>query len=328
MLKLKKIILSAILMAGFFHLEAQLITRPISIHGALTVQGGYMINKAGIPPQLRGISLSWSLWGGKKYYNPELVSWLVKDFHISVLRASMGVEPLGGYLTNQEEQLKLMATVIDKAISEGIYVLIDWHDHNAEKHLEESKAFFTTMAKKYAGVPNVIYEIFNEPARQSWEVVKEYSVEVIKTIRQFDSKNVIVVGSPRWDQDVDVAAADPIKGFDNLVYSFHFYASDPNHQEKLRAKAELAMEKGLALFVTEWGVGESNGNGEFNLEKTERWMDWMEKNRLSWVNWNVTDKDETTALVLPGAAASGGWSLEQLTGSGKYMREQLSKKNR
>jgi endoglucanase len=80
--------------------------------------------------------------------------------------------------------------------------------------------------------------------------------------------------------------------------------------------------------VTEWGVGESNGNGEFNLEKTERWMDWMEKNRLSWVNWNVTDKDETTALVLPGAAASGGWSLEQLTGSGKYMREQLSKKNR
>jgi endoglucanase len=316
----------------FFFISLNSVARkpvhPVVLNGALRVEGNQMINKAGLPPQLRGISLSWSLWGGKKYYNPELVGWLVKDFNISVLRASMGVEPQGGYLTNQEEQLKLMTAVIDKAISEGIYVLIDWHDHNAEKHLEESKVFFTMMAKKYAGVPNVIYEIFNEPAKQSWEVVKVYSVEVIKTIRKFDAKNIIVVGSPRWDQDVDVAAADPIKGFDNLVYSFHFYASDPNHQEKLRAKAELAMEKGLALFVTEWGVGESNGNGEFNLEKTERWMDWMEKNRLSWVNWNVTDKNETTALMLPGAAATGGWSIEQLTGSGKYIRSQLSKLNR
>jgi endoglucanase len=179
------------------------------------------------------------------------------------------------------------------------------------------------MSKKYSGVPNVIYEIFNEPAKQSWEVVKNYSVEVIKTIRQYDPNNIIVVGSPRWDQDVDVAAADPIKGFDNLVYSFHFYASDPNHQEGLRAKAELAMKRGLALFVTEWGVGESNGNGEFNLEKTGRWLDWMEQNRLSWVVWNVTDKNETTALMLPGAPANGGWKPEQLTANGKYMREQL-----
>jgi endoglucanase len=31
----------------------------------------------------------------------------------------------------------LMTAVIDKAIEAGIYVLIDWHDHNAELHLEE-----------------------------------------------------------------------------------------------------------------------------------------------------------------------------------------------
>jgi endoglucanase len=282
-----------------------------------------MVNKAGIPPQLRGISLSWSLWGGRKYYNPEVVEWLVKDFRISILRASMAVQPTGGYLTNREEQLKLMQSVIDKAIAEGIYVLIDWHDHNAELHLEESKAFFARMAKKYTGVPNVIYEIFNEPAKQSWEVVRNYSVEVIKTIRQYDPSNIIVVGSPRWDQDVNVAAADPIVGFGNLVYSFHFYASDQNHQEGLRAKAELAMKRGLALFVTEWGVGESNGSGEFNLEKTGRWLEWMEQNQLSWAVWNVTDKNETTALLQPGAAANGGWNVEQLTANGKYMREQL-----
>jgi len=300
--------------------------QPVHLHGALWVDGNQLVNKAGIPPQLRGISLSWSLWGGKKYYNPDVIDWLTTDFKISLLRASMGVQPGGGYLENRDEQMKLMTTVIDQAISNGIYVLIDWHDHNADQHLEESKAFFANMAQKYAGIPNVIYEIFNEPAKQSWEVVKTYSIEVIKTIRKYDSKNVIVIGSPRWDQDVDIAAADPIKGFDNLVYSFHFYASDPNHQEKLRSKAELAMKRGIALFVTEWGVGESNGNGVFDHEKTKLWMDWMEKNRLSWANWNLTDKKETTAILMPGASVSGGWSIDHLTEAGKYIREQLRMK--
>ena len=302
---------------------AQQLKRPVELNGTLRIAGNQMVNKDGIPPQLRGISLSWSLWAGKKYYNPEVIDWLTKDFKITLLRASMGVQPEGGYLQKSDEQMNLMTTVIDQAIKNGIYVLIDWHDHNADKHLEESKAFFAIMAKKYAGVPNVIYEIFNEPAQQSWDVIKAYSVEVIKTIRQYDSKNVIVIGNPRWDQDVDIAAADPIKGFDNLVYSFHFYASDPNHQEKLRAKAELAMKRGIALFVTEWGVGESNGDGEFNRKKTAVWLDWMETNRLSWVNWNVTDKKETTALLMPGASANGGWKNENLTEAGKYIREQL-----
>ena len=320
---MKEFLLAAMLLMNSFSLIARKSTTPVDKNGILRVEGNQMVNQAGQPPHLRGISLSWSLWGGKKYYNPEVVNWLVKDFRINLLRASMAVQPQGGYLTDPAEQLALMTAVIDKAIAEGIYVLIDWHDHNAELHLEESKAFFAQMSKKYSGVPNVIYEIFNEPAKQSWEVVKKYSVEVIKTIRQYDPNNIIVVGSPRWDQDVDVAAADPIKGFNNLVYSFHFYASDPNHQDGLRAKAALSMQRGLALFVTEWGVGESNGNSEFNLEKTRRWLEWMEQNQLSWAVWNVTDKDETTALMLPGAAAKGGWKVEQLTPNGKFMREQL-----
>ena len=297
--------------------------RPVALNGALQVSGNRLVNGKGVPPQLRGISLSWSLWAGKKYYNPYVVDCLTKDFNITILRAAMAVQPDGGYLQNPEEQICLMTSVIDQAIKNGIYVLVDWHDHNADQHLEASKSFFTTMAKRYAGVPNVIYEIFNEPARQSWPVVKEYSVEIIKTIREYDPKNIIVVGSPRWDQDVDIAASDPITGFDNIVYSFHFYASDPNHQENLRKKGELAMSKGIALFVTEWGVGESNGNGEFNREKTAVWMDWIEKNKLSWALWHITDKNETTAILLKGASETGNWKEENLTESGKFIRDKL-----
>jgi len=302
-------------------------TDAVKKHGALHISDGKILDRNNVPPQLRGISLSWSTWAGKKYYNPEIVSWLKSDFKINLIRVSMAVEPQGGYLQNPEMQEKIVTTVIDAAIKEGIYVLIDWHDHHANVNINAAKAFFSKMSKRYSGVPNVIYEIWNEPEKIDWKIVKEYAIEVISEIRKNDPENVIVVGSPRWDQDVDIAAKDPVTGFKNIAYSFHFYASDPNHQEKLMAKADAAIKAGLPLFVTEWGVGEANGNGVFDLSKTTAWWNWMEKNKLSSANWNITDKKETTALLLPGADIKGNWTERQLTPAGLYIRKQLRKYN-
>jgi len=302
---------------------------PVSENGPLRVENGQVVNKKGVPPQLRGISLSWSLWQGRKYWNPAVVNWLAGDFKASIIRASMGVQPDHGYLQEPEKQTQLTVNVVDQAIKDGIYVLIDWHDHNGNQHLEQSKAFFAQMAKKYAGVPNVIYEIWNEPREGiSWDTIKTYGIQVITEIRKYDPDNLIVMGNPNWDQRVDVAAANPITGFKNIAYSFHLYASDPNHQEKLRARADIAIKKGLALMVTEWGVGESNGNGKFDKDLVKTWFDWMEKNKLSWVNWNITDKNETTALLVPGAPDNGGWTDDQLSSAGIYIREKLRDLNR
>jgi endoglucanase len=293
----------------------------------LKVLDGKVVNSQGKAAQLRGMSLSWSIWEGRKYYNPKVVEWLKSDFNINLLRISMAVEPDHGYLEEPEVQEKLITNTIDAAIKQGLYVLIDWHDHHANKNLSQSKAFFTKMSKRYAGVPNVIYEIWNEPERVQWSVVKNYAEQVIAEIRKNDKENIIVVGSPSWDQDVEVAAKDPISGVNNIAYSFHFYASDPSHQERLMAKADEAIKLKLPLFVTEWGVGEANGDGEFNLAKTEKWLNWMEANQLSWANWNITDKKETTAILNPGAPVKGNWSLSELTPAGAYIRTQLNKLN-
>lgn len=301
---------------------------PVARNGALRVQYGKLVNQQGIAPQLRGISLSWSLWQGRKYYNPGVVSWLAGDFKIYILRVAMGVEPDGGYLQQPDEQQKLVTDAIDQAIREGIYVLIDWHDHHANLHLRDSKDFFKQMAKKYAGVPNVIYEIWNEPAKTDWKTIKDYAMQVIPIIRKYDKNNVIVVGSPNWNQDVDIAAADPITGFSNIAYSFHFYASDNYHQEVLRAKADKAIKLGLPLIITEWGVGEANGDGEFNLQKTQTWLKWMEDNQLSWANWNITDKHETTAILQKDAPIYGGWTDVNLTPAGVYIRNVLRELNK
>ncbi len=302
---------------------------PVQANGALSVVNGQIVNQNGIAPQLRGISFSWSLWQGRKYYNPAVLDWLVNDFKVSIVRAAMGVEPAHGYIQEPEAQTQLEETVVDEAIKQGIYVLIDWHDHHSNLHLAQSKTFFSEMAKRYTGVPNVVYEIWNEPwGAIPWDTVKNYALQVIPEIRKYDPNNLIIVGSPHWDQDVDVVAGDPITGFKNIAYSFHFYASDPNHQEKLRAKADLALKKGLPLIVTEWGVGESNGNGKFDQTLVKTWFDWMEKNKLSWTNWNITDKQETTALLMSGAPVNGAWTEEQLTPAGQYIREKLRELNK
>ena len=296
-------------------------------HGALRVKDGKIVNANNVAPQLRGISLSWSIWGGRKYYNPEVVKWLKDDFNINLLRVAMAIEPDSGYLKDPVGQEKMIVETIDAAIKENIYVLIDWHDHHADRNLPQAKLFFSKMAKKYAGKPHVIYEIWNEPEKVEWQVIKDYAQDVIAEIRKYDPENLIVVGSPSWDQDVDVAAKDPIKGFKNIAYSFHFYASQPSHQEGLMAKADAAINAGLPLFVTEWGVGEANGDGVFDRGKTAKWMNWMEKNKLSWVNWNLTDKQETTGLLKTDASATGQWTVEDLSPAGVYIREQLRKLN-
>ena len=323
---MKKILVVALLCSG---ISASLLAQtPVAKNGVLRVKNGKIVNQNGIEPRLRGISLSWSIWGGRKYYNTAVVDWLVKDFKVNLVRISMAVQPEHGYLQEPDLQRQLVVSLVDQCIKDGIYVLIDWHDHNSNQHTVYATAFFADMAKKYAGVPNVIYEIWNEPANTQWDTVKTYARQVIPEIRKYDTKNLIVVGSPHWDEDADVVAVDPLKEFKNIAYSFHFYASDPHHQEKLRAKADKALKLGLPLMITEWGVGESNGNGKFDRDLNKTWLAWMEANHLSWANWNITDKNETTALLVPGAPEKGGWTEKQLTPAGLYIREVLRDLNK
>ena len=321
-----KTLASAFLLIVLFSTYSNAQT-PVMVNGALKVKHGRIVNQNGVPPQLHGVSFSWSIWQGQKFYTPAVVDWLASDFKISIMRAAMAVQPDSGYLQKPEMQVQLIQSVVDEAVKDGIYVLIDWHDHHSNLHIAQSKAFFAMMAKKYAGVPNVIYEIWNEPEAISWDTVRNYAMQIIPEIRKYDPNGLIIVGSSHWDQDVDIAAADPVTGFSNIAYSFHFYASDPNHQQQLRDKADLAIKKGLPLLVTEWGVGEASGDGKFDEQEVNAWMQWLTKNKLSWTNWNITDKHETTALLLPGASVNGGWTTDQLTPAGNYIRTEIRKLN-
>jgi len=169
---------------------------------------------------------------------------------------------------------------------------------------------------------HIIYEIYNEPLRISWDdVVKPYSERVIAAIRKIDANNLIIVGTTTWSQDVDIASKNPIVGFSNIAYTLHFYAG--THKEGLRKKAQVALDNGIAIMVTEWGTVNANGDGGANAESVAEWMAFMKKNNLSHCNWAVDDKKEGASIVKPGANPKGGWTDEDLTESGKLTKSYI-----
>lgn len=296
---------------------------PVDLYGQLSVAGNRIISEEGDTVQLRGMSFFWSQWIGK-YYTPEAVKWLKDDWRATVIRAAMAVDH-DGYLQNPEAEKVKVKAVVDAAIAEGLYVIIDWHDHEAEKHLETAKDFFGEMASTYGDYPHVIYEPYNEPLDVSWSgVLKPYFRAIIDTIRFHDADNIVVCGSREWSQQVLEAANDPIDD-ENVAYSLHYYAA--THKQWLRDRAKAALDKGIALMVTEYGTCESSGSGFLDEVETKSWWDFMDEHQISHCNWSIADKVETAAALLPGASITGGWEESDLTASGKLVRAHLIGKN-
>ena len=295
---------------------------PVKNWGQLQVNGNQLCDRSGNPVVLRGVSFGWhNIW--PRFYNKKAVKWLVNDWHATIVRASMGIQIEDNYLENPEFAEKCITAVVDAAIKNGVYVIIDWHAHTM--HTQEAKAFFSRMAQKYGKYPNVIYELYNEPIDDSWESLKAYAKEIISEIRKYDPDNIILMGCPHWDQDIHLVAESPIEGVTNVMYTLHFYAG--THKDYLRDRLEDAVKSGLPVFVSECGGMDASGNGPLDPDEYQKWIDVMERNRVSWVNWSISDKDETCSMILPRAKATGGWTPDLIKPWGKLVREALIKYN-
>jgi endoglucanase len=246
---------------------------------------------------------------------------MVDDWKATLVRAALGVENEGGYLQAPQPNTTKVRAIVDRAIARGIYVIIDWHDHHAQEHAAQATAFFQEMAKAYGKQPHVIFEVYNEPMDVSWPVVKSYAEQMIRTIRAAGAENLIIVGTPNWSQDVDVAANDPIKSDDNVAYTLHFYAD--THKQALRDKAKTALDRGIALFVTEWGTCSADGNGSINEAETRTWLSFLKGQSISWANWALNDKAEACSAVQPTGGSVGPWRDNQLTPSGLLVKNAM-----
>ncbi len=296
---------------------------PVELNGRLSVKGRFIVNEQGQPASFAGPSFFWSTtgWGQERFYNADAVKFFAEDWNAGIVRAAMAAEREGSYLTDPEANAERAFTIVDAAIENGLYVVVDWHSHRAEENTAEAIEFFREVATRYGQTPNLIYEIYNEPLDTTdWStVVKPYAEAVIAEIRKIDPDNLIVVGSQSWDQDLDKVVEDPILGQSNIVYAVHFYAG--SHKDDLRAKAQYALDNGLALMATEWGNVNYDGDGPIDRASTLAWMKFFRENDISHMNWAVSDAPESAAMFVKDAPSNGGWTDDELTPSGRLTRD-------
>ncbi len=285
---------------------------------------------SGNPVKVRGMSLFWSIdKNAVPFYTEETIDALVKDMKIEVIRIAMatGTDNWGGssgYAEDPSTQENYIKIIVNAAIKNDIYVIIDWHSHTAHTETALAKSFFSKMAKLYGGYDNVIFEIYNEPAKTSataisggetgslisWSTIRSYATTIISAIRQY-SDNLIVVGTPSWSANVKAAVANPIND-DNVAYTFHFYASSHTVSSE-GSNVASAINSGLPVFVTEWGTCTYTGDGTINQSANTSWQSWLNQYDLSSANWSVGQKEESCSAF---STTSQGYG--SLPGIGAY----------
>ncbi|MEZ3428444.1 MAG: cellulase family glycosylhydrolase [Lachnospiraceae bacterium] len=301
-----------------------------STAGALQVNGTQLTDENGVAVQLKGISTHGLAWF-PAYVNEDCFRQFREEWNVNVMRLAMYTAENGGYCSGGDQnQLKeLIHNGVSYATSLDMYVIIDWHilsDNNPNTNKESAKEFFAEMAEKYAGYNNVLYEICNEPnGGTSWSDIKSYAEEVIGVIRSYDEDGIIIVGTPNWSQYVDQAAADPITGYDNIMYALHFYAA--THKESLRNTMTAAIDAGLPIFVTEYGICDASGNGAIDENQANQWVSTMNSYGVSYVAWNLSNKGETSAMINSSCNKTSGFTESDLSASGKWLYQMLTGEN-
>jgi hypothetical protein len=281
------------------------------------------------------VSLGWSNtgWEPSAFFNATTVNAMVDSWKAQIIRVPMGYSEDGGYQTDASNWTRVK-TAVDAALAKGVYVIIDWHSHNAHNETSAAMTFFGTTVKEYHNVPNVIFEIYNEPESVTWATVRSYATSVISAIRNAGANNLVLVGTPSWGQNVNAPLDNPLTDT-NIAYVVHFYAYSHPWSE-FSAKVTAVLNAGYPVFASEYGTthydgGQSNvGNYDTHSDKnTDTWHDNMDLHKISSCAWNINDKYEGSAFF--GISSTGRFSQtaanfsneSMMTSSGKYIYNKL-----
>lgn len=297
--------------------DTEKIDNLVSSNGWLRIENNMLVNEKGEPFRLKGMSTHGIQWYAN-FASYSMIKSLKDEWHSNLFRVAMYTVD-GGYIKDRSIK-ETVKKIVDDAIKLDMYVIIDWHilhDNNPLTYKEEAKEFFDEMSNLYKDYPNVLYEICNEPNGDvTWENdIKPYAEEVISVIRKNSKNSIIIVGTGNYSQDID-KITNKIDD-KNTMYALHFYAG--THKDELRNKAEMAI-KNIPIFVTEWGTSDNSGSNGIYIEESLKWIEFMDKYNISWANWSLSDKNESSALLLPNSKIDR-ISDEYLSESGKFIKQ-------
>ena len=295
-------------------------------NGKLSVKGPDLVNQFGEKYQLFGLSTHGLQWFSR-VVNFDTICEIQENFGNNVIRFALYTDEDGycdGGPSKKQYMLETLQKGIDIATELGLYVIVDWHmvgadnpaDKNPLTYLEESKEFFSYISEYYKDQDNILYEIMNEPnGSTTWADCKKYANEVIPCIRK-NTDAVILVGNPKWTADLNSVMKDPLVGYENIMYTYHFYAADHSSTTQV----VKAYDSGFPVFISEFGFMESSGDGAISETNGEKWKKVLDPRNISYVAWNISNSPGSASIFKNGTTKLDDVSDENLKVWGVYLK--------
>lgn len=300
----------------------------LKYYGKLSVDGSELVDENGNTALLMGVSTHGINWF-PEFASADTITSLRENWGINVIRLAMYTSDYNGYCVGGQDNQEKLKNIIDEAVNAAtendMYVIIDWHilnDNDPNEYKSEAIQFFGEMVRKYESNDNVIYEICNEPnGDTTWADVRKYANEIIPVIRNVDEDAVILVGTPEWSSDLESPINRPLK-FDNIMYTYHFYAG--THHSAERAELMDALEEELPVFISEYGLVNADGDGDVDEAEADEWLGLIKEYGLSSCMWNLSNKDEGSALINADCSKTTDFSADDLSSEANLLLEAIA----
>jgi hypothetical protein len=228
-----------------------------------------------------GWSIDWQyvgVWGTSGTVSPDQLSPVLDNGQGFLVDGTMqwtymsaDYSPAQALANFTDWKTKVMDPVVQRAIDDGLYVVICEFDFGPAQHpLRHARMadFWHRMAtSQWKNHPQVLFELFNESedigsfpgGAGSWAVQKPVLQEVVNMIRADGATNIILVPTPFYSSWIGEATSSPLVG-PNLAYTLHQYRSQWEAYSSNRDQILQGLASGQAIVMTEWGDDTSETN--------------------------------------------------------------------
>ena len=85
-----------------------------------------------------------------------------------------------------------------------------------------------------------------------------------------------------------------------------------------------AVGNGLPVFVSEYGICDAGGSGDIDETQANLWIEAMNSCGISYVAWNLSNKEETSAILQSTCTKTSGFTQDDLSASGIWLYRMLT----
>ncbi|MEM9665652.1 MAG: cellulase family glycosylhydrolase [Bacteroidota bacterium] len=282
--------------AATFEVEVLAADRAVS---PLSVEGKHIVNAEGETVILRGVAIAdpadiTARGGGPT--TEEVMQRAVDEFGARVIRLTLHAR---SFLPDPEGYLvRHVDPAVQWARRTGVYIILDWHivagagiEPPYTEWDTDTRRFWNMVAPRYANDPNVIYELFNEPAEPAdWTTWTSFAQPWVDVVRSH-ADNLLLVSGYWFSSIIAPALDDPFEG-DDLVYVAHVYPDQAGHEnpnpEAVWEQNWGVVAEQFPVIVTEWGYDNRPGfhwSGGTEANYARPLQAYLERKGISWTVW-------------------------------------------